>query len=135
MRFARREIQAPSVDLTPLIDVVFLLLIFFMVTTRFVDAPKLSLKLPSAGAAAQAPHRAPIVVVVDARNRYYVGGEIVAPRQLASVLAVRHARHRNRGLVLRADSRATHGAVVRVLDIAADQGFERVDIAVKQPGG
>lgn len=131
MKFARRETAEPSIDLTSLIDIVFLLLIFFMVTTRFIDGAQLSLRLPAASEAAPAVHDSPIVVAVDARNRFYIGGELIAPDRLAAVLASRHRRYPDRGLVLRADARATHGAVVRVLDIAAGQDFERVDIALR----
>lgn len=134
MRFARRESAEPSLDLTSLIDVVFLLLIFFMVTTRFIDGPKLSLKLPAASEAAQTVSNAPIVIVVDAHNRFYVGGQRIPAARLAAVLSTRHQRNPQRTLVLRADERANHGAVVRVLNIAAGQGFDSVDIAVTDEG-
>lgn len=134
MRFSRRESEDPSIDLTSLIDVVFLLLIFFMVTTRFIDGANLSVKLPSASQAARSIHNSPIVVAVDAHNRFYIGGRRIPPGQLAAALSARHQRYPQRGLVLRADERANHGAVVRVLDIAAGQGFDSVDIAVKKQG-
>lgn len=134
MRFARRDAEEPSINLAPLIDVVFLLLIFFMVSTQFIGEDRLSLQLPAASEAERSTATTPLQVVVDARNRYYVDGEAVAAEQLARVLAQRHAAQPRRTLVLRADGRATHQAVVRVLDVAAGQGFASVDIAVRAKG-
>lgn len=131
MKFARRRPDEPTINLTSLIDIVFLLLIFFMVSTRFIDEAHLSLTLPAASQAASAARDDPIEVIVDARNRYYVGGAAVAAKRLAAALHTRHVRHPDRSLVLRADGQASHQAVVRVLDVAAAQGFERVDIAAR----
>lgn len=131
MKFARRQAEEPTINLTSLIDIVFLLLIFFMVSTRFIDETRLSLTLPTASQAASAARDTPIEVIVDARNRYYVDGAAVSPKRLAVALRIHHAQYPDRSLVLRADGQASHQAVVRVLDVAAAQGFETVDIAAR----
>ncbi len=131
MRFARRAAEEPSINLTSLIDIVFLLLIFFMVSTQFVDEARLSLVLPAASQAVPATRDVPIEVIVDARDRYHIDGEAIAPERLAAVLRTHQSQLPDRPLLLRADGQASHQAVVRVLDEAAAQGFETVDIAAR----
>lgn len=133
MRFAKRPLEDPAINLTSLIDIVFLLLIFFMLSTRFIADPQLSLQLPAADNAATALRDVPIEIMIASNDRYELGGETLAPTQLAAVLGRKHEANPRRPLLLRADARASHGAVVRVLDLAAAQGFARVDIAVRQP--
>lgn len=131
MKFAKRELEEPTINLTPLIDIVFLLLIFFMLSTRFIDNPQLTLQLPAADSAAPVVHDVPLEIAIDSDDQYSLGGKPIAPDRLPGVLASRHQASPQRPLVLRADGRASHRAVVRVLDLAAGEGFASVDIAVR----
>ncbi|HLQ85486.1 MAG TPA: biopolymer transporter ExbD [Salinisphaeraceae bacterium] len=134
MRIARRQPEEPPINLTPLIDVVFLLLIFFMVSTQFVAESSLSLALPQAASAEQDAAPAFLEVVVDAKNQYHIADEPIAAADLAAAMAAWQQRHAEHVLLLRADRKATHGAVVRVLDAAASREFTTVDIAVLEEG-
>lgn len=130
MRFARRRTEEPEIGLTSLIDVVFLLLIFFMVTTSFVDEAGLSVALPEAGQAEAAPEPAAATVVVDAGNGIFVGGRrLRGPDALREALAGLATDARE--LRIRADGRASHRTVVTVMDAAAAAGFRRIDIAAR----
>lgn len=134
MKFRRRRSPDASVDLTPLIDVVFLLLIFFMVTTTFVREGRMSLELPEAAAEATMEPVEPVQVLVSTQGEYLVNGRTLADDRIDTVLeALRDASGGDAGLplVITADGRAPHASVVRVMDAAGRLGFEAVRIATR----
>ncbi|TFH85129.1 biopolymer transporter ExbD [Billgrantia azerbaijanica] len=132
MRFVRRRRDPVEVNLTPLIDVVFLLLIFFMVSTTFETRQALELTLPQSetGAALDA---APVTLVVTAAGGYRLAGRELDAAALAEALADEAAAAREHGLVVEADARAAHADVVRALDRAGALGIRRVRIATRHP--
>lgn len=133
MKLPRSRIDEPQIDLTSLIDVVFLLLIFFMVTTTFVSQAGLRLSLPEASAEAVPPVEKPFEVVIDAGDVVYIGGETVpaAPAPLRARLSALAGGDFQRGLRIRADGRASHSTVVAVMDAAAALGFSQVEIVTR----
>lgn len=134
MKFQRRRSPDVAIDLTPLIDVVFLLLIFFMVTTTFVRDSGLTLELPEADAEAVVQPRDPIEVRVAADGTYQVAGDLLADNSRAALeRALRGivGPDMDVPLVISADASAPHGAVVRVMDVAGRLGLERVRIATR----
>lgn len=130
MRLRVRRDGDPEINLTPLIDVVFLLLIFFMVTTTFMRESSLELTLPEASP--EAAERQPDVLelVISADGDYAVGGRTLANRQPGTLRrALEEAiAEGDRPLVIRADATAPHQAVVTALDVAGRVGIERVAI-------
>ena len=137
MKLGRRSLEEPQLNLTSLIDVVFLLLIFFMVTTTFVNNAGLEIRLPEAGGETQAQPDNFVEVAVDAADRIYVRGEPVASdtQTLRKELQQLAGGDYQRPLRIRADGRARHQAVVRVMDVAAALGFKRIDIATQRVEG
>jgi len=127
-----RRHEDPEINLTPLIDVVFLLLIFFMVSTTFNRESELKIQLPEAGREAVEQPAESVEVTVSADGRYYVNGRAVVDRRVGTL---RRAIEKAAGgrtdlpLVVRADARAEHQAVVRAMDAAARAGFARLSIA------
>lgn len=122
----------PEISLTSLIDVVFTLIIFFVVTTTFDARSALKLQLPQATAPATLEQAEPLTVVVDADGRFYVGEEEVLKRDAASLrdVLVRVAgEDRERPVLLRADARTPHQAVVTAMDAVGQAGFARLSIA------
>lgn len=132
MTFSPEPGEDVTITLTSLIDVVFLLLIFFMVTYSFPDfyRKKLDVRLPEARAADVSPARPQRwVVEIDAAGRIALDGREVSPADLET-------RLRGRGpavtaLVIRADERVSHGRVTAVLGIARATGVTDVAIAVR----
>lgn len=123
----RRVGQAAAVELTPLIDVVFLLLIFFMASTTFLREAHLAVELPQA--AAQGPPTAGgLDVRVDAFGQYAVNGRRLPDDQLVTLLDALGGPPRQ--VVVAADARAPHAAVVRVLDAAGRSGLTDIRIAI-----
>jgi biopolymer transport protein ExbD len=132
MRFAPRPPEEPEINLISLVDVVFMLLIFFMVTTTFVRSSHLKLALPQAQPVpVQQPSQA-IEVAVDADGRYYIDGRQLRDR---SALTLERGLRQIAGdaaarpVIIRADARASHQAVVTVMDVAARNGFSQLSIA------
>ncbi|WP_163559073.1 biopolymer transporter ExbD [Halomonas sp. NO4] len=128
MKFVRRRRDPVEVNLTPLIDVVFLLLIFFMVSTTFETRQALELTLPESETGAVLD-RAPLTLVVTAEGGYRLGERSLAAEALGTALAERAEQAREHGLVVEADARAAHADVVRALDRAGALGISRVRIA------
>jgi biopolymer transport protein ExbD len=132
MNFGRRPAEEAGLNLTPLIDVVFLLLIFFMVSTTFDRSGEIPLQLPSAERETPVTEQAWIDILVDARGRWFIDGQEV-PEQRA--VALHHALARRLEarpgdpVLLRADAQASHQSVVTVLDLLGRLGVESVSIA------
>ncbi|MBF8224068.1 ExbD/TolR family protein [Halomonas sp. 328] len=133
MKFPRRRRDAVEVNLTPLIDVVFLLLIFFMVSTTFETRQALELILPQSREAATL-EASPVILVITAEGEYRLDGETLSGARLDAALAERAAAAREHGLILEADGRAAHAAVVRALDRAGSLGIQRIRIATREGG-
>ncbi|NBB93591.1 MAG: biopolymer transporter ExbD [Gammaproteobacteria bacterium] len=138
MKLQQEEREEPEINLTSLIDVVFLLLIFFMVSTTFERQALLRLDLPEASTAESesVPDRVEFIVTDD--GRLFIGeDELVDPRQatVQAAIAERFRQQPEAVLVIRADSEAPHGLVVRVLDSAAAEGIQRVSIAALEDQG
>ncbi|MDW5376917.1 biopolymer transporter ExbD [Halomonas sp. HP20-15] len=133
MKFARRHREPAEVNLTPLIDVVFLLLIFFMVSTTFETREALELTLPASENGMPAKV-SPVTVVVTRDGDYRLDGRTFeATGALRQALSERAAVAREQGLVIEADGQASHATVVGALDQAAALGIQRVRIATRTP--
>lgn len=130
MNLRRRRREEPNVNLTPLIDVVFLLLIFFMVSTTFRREADLRLDLPEASRT-PAPTEQHLTVSIDAAGVYYVNDQALPdarPETLRQALAAAAGEDRQQPLLLRADGRTPHQAVVTAMDAAGQLGFRRLVI-------
>ncbi len=121
------------INLTSLIDVLFLLLIFFMVTTTFISQPAIQLQLPEAEHA-QTVRQSPIVVYVDERGGVFLNDEPMEPALLGEALRRRLAATTDRTVFLKADARVSHGQVVRILDIVRAAGARRLSFSTRMPG-
>ena len=129
---ARRE---AGIEITPLIDVVFLLLIFFMVSSNFVQKQVVSVTLPTSEAATASESNT-IEIVLNMSGTYFVAGEPVGNERdqllnaLRSVVGSLDAQALSEQPVeIRADASATHQSVVRALDVCATLGLVRVSLA------
>jgi len=129
-RHARRP--DVSINLTPLIDVVFLLLIFFMVSTSFSELTQLTVNLPEADGA-RATDEIGMVVVIDSAGNVTVGGDPVPNEAEGLYRALEAAANGNVDvpLTLSADAMTPHQYVVMVLDVASLLGLQRVTIATE----
>ena len=132
MTLQQEEYEEPEINLTSLIDVVFLLLIFFMVSTTFERQALLRLDLPEASTAETEAVPEIVEFIITDDGRLFVGDqELVDERQatVQAAIAQRFSENPDAVLVVRADAEAPHRLVVRVLDSAAAEGIRRVSIA------
>lgn len=138
MKFVRRRSdEEATVELTPLIDVVFLLLIFFMVSTTFIRETQLKIDLPEASGELQEIEDDLIEITVDRLGDYAVNDRLLVNndqrtliRALEEVLAERGTSSR---VVVTADANASHQSVVRAMDAAGKVGLTRLSITTQQP--
>jgi len=123
------------VDLSPLIDVVFLLLIFFMVSTRFKDDHGLDLALPGSESRQQAKTEN-LTISVDKDQAILVGDRRIAKSDLKTRIAELLAERDSKMVVLKVDQSVSHGLVVEVMDAAKSAGAEGLTFAtVAKPRG
>jgi biopolymer transport protein ExbD len=118
------------INLTSLIDVLFLLLIFFMISTTFLSQPAIKLELPRAEHS-DSVRQSPIVIHVDELGRVYVNDEPTELPLLGNALERRLGDSEEKAVVLKADSRVSHGAVVQVLDIIKGSGAKKLIISTQ----
>ena len=138
MRFRTGRREELDLNITPLIDIVFLLLIFFMVSTTFQKESQLRVQLPQAEQQTEQQPEEPLEIVISADGQYAIGGRTLGDNRLPTLLqALRQAAgdDRDQPLVVRADARTPHQAVVRAMDAAAQLGLTRLSIATSRGAG
>ncbi len=118
-----------TIDLTPMVDVVFLLIIFFMLTTTFITVESgLPVDLPEAQTSVASPTNLP-TVTINSFGEVFFGGAEVTEAELAGLVRQALAESGQRTVVLRADQGVLHGQSVRIMDIIRQAGAERIAIA------
>jgi biopolymer transport protein ExbD len=125
MEFYRAKRRRPFLNVTSLIDVQFLLLIFFMVSSTFVEQPNIKLELPRA-THAEVSDIESLTVTITQTAQIYFRDRPVAKGDLPALLLAEVTKQGNRSLVIKADKNVPHGRVIEVLDIAKGVGFTRI---------
>ncbi|MEN8205095.1 MAG: biopolymer transporter ExbD [Pseudomonadota bacterium] len=122
----------PEVNLTPLIDVVFLLLIFFMVSTTFEQQSRIQIELPEATATPAEAEDESLEIVIDAQGRYFIGERQVVNTELKTLKsAISKAVEGRESLtvIIRADASTPHQAVITALDATSQLGLTQISLA------
>ncbi|MCB0359911.1 MAG: biopolymer transporter ExbD [Bdellovibrionales bacterium] len=128
--------ESADINITPLVDIVFLLLIFFMVTTTFVDTNRLRVDLPAASAApATAKQDDTLTVTVKPDGSLYIDDREASLDEFETRARALIAEGHAGGLIIRADQEARHGAVVAVMDRAKQAGIRKLAVATATPHG
>ena len=130
MHFRRGSKLRVAIDIAPLVDVVFLLVIFFAVSTTFQDSAGLKLQLPTSSAAVDREPRE-ITVVLDREGRLEFEGRLVTEDSLEGALTQALEGRESPLVVLRADKEASHGDVVRIMGLIRQAGAEGLTIAAR----
>ncbi|MGH8136431.1 MAG: ExbD/TolR family protein [Steroidobacteraceae bacterium] len=132
MRLGTRHSEEPELNMTSLIDVVLLLVIFFMLATTFVKEGRLRVELPQADSAPPDAPLDPLVITITAQGGYRVNERTLVNNSretLRATLQKVAGSDTRRPVTIRADARATHQSVVTAMDVAARLGFTQVNIA------
>jgi biopolymer transport protein ExbD len=131
MRFRKFQEDESHVSITPLIDIVFLLLIFFMLTSHFHVASGIPIKLPKVAQKAYNQAEVRTVLVVDRVGRCYLKGERIGLKDLEPTLASMVNKNDLDSLIIQADKDVKHGLVVQIMDLAKKAGVITIIIAAK----
>jgi len=126
----------PEVNLTPLIDVVFILLIFFMVSTTFQKESEIKIELPEASADPVEEKQDVLELVIDAEGRYFIEQQQVVNTELNTLKkAISKFLGERTGVpvVIRADRRTPYEAVIRAMDATSQLGLVQMSLATSQP--
>lgn len=135
MKFKRQAGEEVSVDLTPMIDVVFLLLIFFMVSTTFTKESHLEIDLPQSSAEPAKAAVKEIEVIVSAKGDYSVNERNLVNNQeetLKKAVQKLSGGDTKIPFIITADAKTSHEDVVRVMDVAGQLGFVQLSITTQR---
>lgn len=132
MQLIRPEKRKPAINITSLLDVLFLLLIFFMVSSTFKEQPGMKLELPSAKSSEVQPVE-DLVLFVSADQALYLNDEPVTRQALRTKLADVAKIDDPPPLILQADSGVPHGLIVALMDMARTEGLRKITIATRVP--
>jgi len=133
MRFKRRtgwkKGQIDFINITPLVDVVFLLHIFFLLTSSFVVQPGIKVDLPKA-VTSEAIHEKSLVILVTNSDLIYLNERPITTKELESRLLI--AAKEKRPLLIKADRHTSLGKIVEIWDMCRDAGISQINIATSQ---
>jgi|TARA_B110000908_G_scaffold29404_1_gene34732 biopolymer transport protein ExbD len=138
VQFKRQKDGEVSVNLTPLIDVVFLLLIFFMVSTTFTKETHLSLDLPEATGEEKIDQPQQIEILIDAGGQYVIDGRSLVSTNIETLMKALETianGDTTRPLVITADASTPHQAVISAMDAAGQLGFVHLSLTTTKPAG
>ncbi|MEJ2444029.1 MAG: biopolymer transporter ExbD [Exilibacterium sp.] len=136
MKFRRQKSDENGINLTPMIDVVFLLLIFFMVSTTFTKETHLQVDLPEATGDRPQEEQKQIEILINADGSYAINGKSLVNKQidtLKAALKETSGGETKMPLVITADAKTPHQAVVTAMDAAGQLGFVHLSITTKNP--
>ncbi len=129
----RRRVRAKvesEVNMTPMLDVVFIMLIFFIVTASFVKEAGIDITRPSA-ATAERKERGNILVAITENNQIWIDRRQVDPRALRANIERMHAENPQGSVVIQADEKSENGLLVKVMDAARMAGVKNVSLAAE----
>ncbi len=135
MNLSPQRSEDPDVNLTPMIDVVFLLLLFFMVSTSFIRESSLKVDLPEATGEAMVEQEKPVDIVIRADGQFLVNDEIVpvVTREiLSNVLRTAAGDRMDPHIIISADANAEYQHIVTAMDTAQQLGYSKLTLATRQ---
>jgi biopolymer transport protein ExbD len=121
-RARRRKVL---INITPLIDVLFLLLIFFIVSSTFLEQPSITVELPQAQTA-EAQKIEQYVILVGEDGSVYINNEQCLPAVFAETLARIYSEDKDAHIVLKADQNASYGVIIEVIDAVRQSGLKKI---------
>mgnify|MGYP003968711965 FL=1 len=133
MQFRKRKTPHLNIDITPLIDVIFLLLIFLMISTTFINATGIQIELPTTISKPKPQKQKSLEIAITAKQQIFFNGRPIKQKQLKKALIKAKQSYTQNGLIIRADGKVQHRLVVFVMDTAKQAGIHKFSIATR-PG-
>ena len=134
MKFKAKGKIKTGLDITPLIDMVFLLLIFFLLTSSFLIQPGIKVKLPASESSETQASR-DLILTVTKDNLIYLNAKKVSLKTLSRKLEFAFKKSKDKLLIIKADKEVLHGKVVEIMDIARGVGVEKLAIGTEPKEG
>jgi biopolymer transport protein ExbD len=131
VEFERRKKIKAHLDIAPLIDIVFLLLIFFMLTAHFIKQPGIEITLPTAKTATLEEVE-DIIVFISREDKIFLNDKQINIENLRAALEVELEASQKKTVILKADEKINLGLAVKVMDIAKQAGAEGLVISTKE---
>ena len=129
-----QEENDDDINMTPMLDIVFIMLIFFIVTASFVKESGIDVQRPSA-VTSESKEQASIVVAISESGEIWIDKRAVDVRSVRANIERLRAENPQGSVVIQADKNSTNGLLVQVMDAARQAGVENVSIATLLPGG
>ena len=136
MNFRRKEVEELDVNITPLIDVVFLLLIFFMVSTTFDHQSELSIDLPQASGKISEIQNKVLDIAIDASGEYYLNSKKMSDAKIETLIKeikLAISKVKEPKIIISADKNTPHQAVMSVMDAARRLNITHLTFAAVKP--
>jgi biopolymer transport protein ExbD len=130
MQFTTRKRRKVIINITSLIDVMFMLLVFLMISSTFLDQPGIKLELPKADSSV-AVEQKDYVLFVDKAGKMYLNDNDVAFESLEAKIKDALPKMKDSALILKADQDVSHGTVVKIMDIVRKGGVKKLIIGTK----
>lgn len=130
-RGAAKQPEGSEIDLTPMLDVVFIMLIFFIVTATFIKEPGMEVKRPEAVTRDQIKNQN-ILIAINGTNEVWIDRKKIEPRFLKSVIERMHAENPLGAVVIQADQDSNAGTYAEVWDAAKEAGVKRISLAADE---
>lgn len=127
----KRRPDETTLDVTPLVDVVFLIIIFFMLSTTFIVLPGIQIQLPEASSQKIKLEREEFVLTVDKEGRLYFDAETVSREEMEARLRRARTEVQDARIILKGDRDAGYGRVIDLLSLAKDCGLTRIAIVTE----
>ena len=131
MQFRKKKRPATEPDITPLIDVVFLLLIFFMLSTTFVSQTGIKIELPKSSAENIKKEKEEIRVDISKKGDVYFKGKKIGIKELRELFVKAAGESKESVVIIHADELSFHGKVVEIMDSAKSSGITKLAIATE----
>jgi len=128
IRVSGRQDEAVAIDLTPMLDVVFIMLIFFIVTASFLKFHSIAVNIPEGAPSQAIPNKSPTVFLIDSSNAISLDGRRVDIRSVRALIAQREAEIPGRAVVVSADQQAATKTYVHIADAARQAGVANVSL-------
>jgi biopolymer transport protein ExbD len=132
MKLLEKPVKKIGINLTPLIDVLFILIIFFTVSSTFLEQPGIELKLPEAESS-QSHTAQKVIVYVDNNENLFLNDDPVDIANVAKEVEALISAQTDKSVVLHADEEVSHGVIIKIMDLLRQQGIYKIVISTSKP--
>lgn len=132
MKLSEKHPKKIGINLTPLIDVLFILIIFFTVSSTFLEQPGIELKLPDAESS-QSHTAQKVIIYVDKNEMIFLNADSVEIDHIAEAVEALISAQTDKSVVLHADKEVSHGIIIRIMDLLRKRGIYKIVVSTSKP--